>query len=165
MASLLELMLDCFILYQILPPKNLRVCAKRRIPCPVKFSTNGYTYTMLSSSQDTTSHVCPLFLLQKRVERGFAPLTICNLSSAFPQLSAATPLRSSSGATRTLSLRSDYVPSYFVVIPYPTSLNLPLCQGLGLSTFPSIYLADPRDSFLPPLDPTLNSLYSVVLMQ
>ena len=48
MVSLLELMLDCLILFQILPPTNLRVCAKRRLPCPVKFSTNGYTYTMLT---------------------------------------------------------------------------------------------------------------------
>ena len=47
MVSLLELMLDCLISYQILPPINLRVCAKRRLACPVKFSTKKHTYTML----------------------------------------------------------------------------------------------------------------------
>ena len=48
MVSLLELMLDCLISYQILPPVNLRVCAKRRLACPVKFSTKKHTYTLLT---------------------------------------------------------------------------------------------------------------------
>ena len=52
MVSLLELMLECLILFQILPPKNLRVGAKRRT-CPVKFSTNGHTYTMLSKEDQS----------------------------------------------------------------------------------------------------------------
>ena len=34
--------------YMLAPePTNLRVCAKRRLACPVKFSTKNHTYTLL----------------------------------------------------------------------------------------------------------------------
>ena len=89
MVSLLELMLDCLILYQILPPTTLRVCSKRRISCPFKFLR---TVTHAPCFPDITSHACLRFQVLKPVERGCVRLIMFSLFSAFCLSIAATPL-------------------------------------------------------------------------
>ena len=143
MVSLLELMLACLISYQVLPPTNLRVCAKRRFACPVEFSTKNHPYTLLWDCMPppTITDASGIWIRMFDYLQSIHCLAPCDRIT-----STALKFWGYTNVVPSLRVRPTL---------YLTFSNPPLFPGSGHSISLCIFLVVPRDSFHLRLDPTL----------